>query len=602
MIKVILAGMVTVFFITTSAMAEKQHGISMHGDLKYGKEESRPYLNKDSPKGGKMRFGVVGTFDSTNPFITKGTPPAGLSLFSEQLVFEGLMSRSFDEPFSLYGHLAEAVEVPSDRSGITFYINPKAKWSDGKPVLAKDVKFSFETFREKGRPNVRMFYSRVLSCEILDERTIRFVFKKDPQKGYDPEQPLLMALMRVIPEHVYKDRDFEKVTLEKVVGSGPYRIDSIKPGHSIVYERRDDYWGADLTSSQGKHNFQTISMEYYRDSKVAYEAFKAGEYDVYRKMTPSSWKNEPSFPALRKGLVKQISWSHEMPVGFQGLVMNTRRPFFKDRRVRQAFSYAFDFESLNRNIFDKAYERSLSYFPNTSLAATGLPSEKELKLLNPFRNILPKDVFEKELSLPKTDGRGGTRKHLQKARHLLEEAGWHIEKGVLVNAKTKEPFTFEVLLYNAEHLKFVSAFVKNLKSLGIKVSQRVVDTAHYENRRINYDFDMIVQLWGHSMSPGNEQAFYWSTAAGKEPGSRNYAGIACPAVDALCEEVAHAKSREDLETALHALDRVLWHGWYVVPLFYTNKIHLAYWDNFGYPDVDPKVGIRFSTWWAKQEK
>ena len=592
---------------TPSVFADKQHGIAMHGDLKYKKGESFSCVNKEAPKGGNIRFGVVGTFDSTNPFITKGTPPAGLSLYSEQLVFEGLMKRSPDEPFSLYGLLAESVEVAPDRSSITFYLNPKATWFDGKPVLARDVQFSFETFREKGRPNVRLFYGRVTACELLDERTIRFTFKKkddgkecDPQE-YDPEQPLLMALMHVIPQHIYEGRDFEKVSLEKVVASGPYQIKSMKPGHSITYERRPDYWGKDLAVNQGEYNFQTVSMEYYRDSKVAYEAFKAGEYDIYRKMTPSNWETERSYPALKKGLVQQREWTHNIQVGFQGLVMNTRRSFFKDRRVRQALVYAYDFETLNKTIFHNSYQRSLSYFPNTILAAKGLPQEEELALLLPFKDILPADVFEKEKTLPTTDGRGGVRQNLQKARTLLREAGWHIQKGKLIHGKTGKPFRFEILLYNPEDLKMTSNFVNNLKSLGIEATLRVVDTAHYENRRLNYDYDMIVQTWGHTLSPGNEQLHYWSTAAGQEPGSRNYAGITCPAIDALCHKLARVKNRHELEIAAHALDRALWHSWYVVPLFYSNKIRLAYWDKFGYPIIDPKVGIRFSTWWSKNK-
>lgn len=581
------------------AVAEKSHGIAMHGDLKYQKGQPFDCVNPAAPKGGTLRFGVVGTFDSTNPFITKGTPPAGLSLFSEQYVFEGLMKRSPDEPFSLYGLLAEAVEMAPDRSSITFYLNPKAQWSDGRPVLAEDVKFSFETFREKGRPNVRLFYGRVKACEILDARTLRFTFEKDKEGGYDPEQPLLMALMRVIPKHIYQNRDFEKVSLEKVVASGPYAVKSLKPGHSIVYERREEYWGKDLAVNQGEYNFQTLSMEYYRDSKVAYEAFKAGDYDVYRKVTPSGWKEESSYPALKKGLVQQKEWTHNVQVGFKGLVMNTRRFFFQDRRVRQALVYAYDFETLNKTLFNNNYQRSLSYFPNTILAAEGVPEGEELALLTPFKNHLPTAVYEEEKTLPTTDGRGGVRHNLRQARALLQEAGWVLKKGQLIHGKTGAPFRFEILLYSHEDFKIIDGFVKNLKALGIEAFVRVVDTAHYENRRLTYDFDMIVQTWGHTLSPGNEQLHYWSTAAGQEPGSRNYPGVACPAVDALCAHLVRAKTRQELETVAHALDRVLWHGWYVIPLFYSNKIRLAHWDKFGYPEMDPCVGIRFSTWWSK---
>lgn len=578
----------------------KKHGLSMHGDLKYQEGEPFHHVNPQAPKGGKIRFGVVGTFDTTNPFVTKGTPPAGLSLYSERLVFEGLMKRSPGEPFSLYGWLAQYVDVAPDRSAVTFYLNPRAKWSDGRPVLAEDVKFSFETFRDKGRPNMRLYYGRVASCDLLDNRTIRFTFKKEAE-GYDPEQPLLMALMSVIPKHVYEGRDFEKVSLEAVVASGPYRIHSLKPGHSIVYELREDYWGKDLPLHQGTHNFKTVSFDFYRDSKVAYEAFKAGEYDIYRRTSASGWEDEGSFPALDKGLVKEVEWSHKMPVGFQGLAINGRRPLFQDPRVREALALAFDFETLNKTLFRERYTRSASYFPNTSLASSGLPKGGELALLLPFKDVLPENVFSQEFRLPQTVGHGGVRDNLRKAKALLEAVGF-VRKGKGLQSPEGLLFEFEILLYNAEHLKVVSSFVTNLKKLGIIARPRVVDTAHYENRRLTYDYDMIVQTWGHTLSPGNEQKVYWGSQVGKDPGSRNYAGIAHPAVDALCQAVAQAKDRNALETAIHALDRVLLWGHYVIPLFHTNKIRLAYWDKFGYPEIDPQVGVHFATWWSKEQK
>ncbi|MCE2951003.1 MAG: extracellular solute-binding protein [Alphaproteobacteria bacterium] len=595
-----LLGLTLAFGIGMSGGAQgaKETALSMHGDVKHTVDAPLPYMNPKAPKGGLIRFGVVGTFDTTNPFVTKGTPPAGLSLYSERLVFEPLMKRSGDEPFTLYGLLAEKYDIAPDRSWIIFYINPKAKWADGKPVTAKDVLFTFETLREKGQPNMRLYYGRVETAELLEGNAIKFTFKKTDEGTYDPEQPLLMALMSVIPAHFFEGRDFEKASLEPLMGSGPYRIKIIEPGRRISYERRPDYWAKDLPIQQGQYNFEEVRFDFYRDSKVAFEAFKAGAYDIYADADPSHWRTAYDFPAARQGRVIKQEWSHHNPVGLKGFAMNMRRPFFQDARVRRAFIEAFDFETLNRTLFGGEYTRSHSFFSNTELASQEIPQGKEKALLETIPD-LPKALFTESYHVPRTDGSGRDRKNLKKALTLLQAAGYQLRAGKLVDAKTGTPFVFEILLYNPEDQKIALAYAKNLKVLGIDATIRTVDPTQYESRRLKFDYDMIIHTWGHSLSPGAEQKHYWTSRAAKEEGSRNYPGIQSKAIDLLCDAVSKAKDRESLVIAIRALDRALLWGDYVVPLYYSAKTRLAYWDKFGYPEINPRVGVVFSTWWHK---
>jgi microcin C transport system substrate-binding protein len=582
-------------------LAEKQHGIAMHNDLKYPAGfKNFDYVNPNAPKGGTLKLGVVGTFDSTNPYITKGSPPVGLSLLSERLVFESLMERSKDEPFSLYSGIAESVEVAPDRSWITFYINPKAKWADGKPITVNDVIFSHKTLRDKGRANSRLFYSRVAKVEKVGTNGVKFTFKpKEDGSGIDPELPLLIALMSVLPEHFFAGRDFEKVSLEPMMGSGPYRIVEIKPAHRIVYERRPDYWAKDLPASRGKDNFDRVEVNYYREANVARVAFAAGEFDVKAELNPAEWYKAYDFKAVKSGQVKKVELDHINPMGMFGYCFNTRRDIFKDPRVRRALAYAFDFKWINDNFFHGVYKRHRSYFDNSELAATGLPSKEELALLDPYKSELPQEVFTQQYTVPEANNQTELRANLKKAKELLEQAGWHVKDGVLSNDKSCQKFEFELLLYNKEDEKVAIAFARQLKHLGIIMKIRTVDPAQFERRRMTYDYDMIAHTWGVSRSPGNEQYYYWGSKFVEEPGSRNYAGIKLKAVDALCGKVATAKTRPELLTALHALDRVLLWGHYVVPLYYNNKSFLAYWDKFGFPAFTPGVPVSFMSWWSK---
>jgi ABC-type oligopeptide transport system, periplasmic component len=580
-----------------------KHAIAMHGDIKYPPDFKHfNGINPNSPKGGTLKLGAVGTFDSTNPFLVKGTPPVGLSLFSETFVFEGLMMRSPDEPFTLYPWLAESVETPPDHSAITFHLNPKATWADGRPVTADDVIFSHATLKEKGRPHMHLYYSQVAEVKKIDTHTVQFTFKKTDEGIFNPEMPMLIALMRIIPRHFFAGRDFEKVSLEPMLGSGPYKISQIKPGHRIVYERRPDYWGADLPGNVGLYNFDRIEIEYYREPNVARVAFAAGEYDYRAEFNPAEWLKSYDFKAVKEGKVKKITLTHKHPVGIHAYAMNTRRALFKDPKVRQALAYAFDFHWINKNLYHGTFKRIRSFFENTELAHQGAPTTAELALLAPFKEGLPKEVFEQPYYPANYPATVSIRDSLQRARDLLAGAGWHIEKGKLIHHQTKQPFVFELLLYNKEDEKVALEFARTLRKLGIDMRIRTLDPAQFEMRRLKFDFDMILHTWGMSLSPGNQQKFFFHSSFADQEGSRNYPGIKHPAVDFLTEKIATAQSRAELKTAVHALDRVLLWGHYVIPLGYKNTNFLAHWDRIAHPELSPEIPIRLTSWWCNDLK
>ncbi|MBL0942250.1 MAG: ABC transporter substrate-binding protein [Alphaproteobacteria bacterium] len=589
-----------------SSKVQATYGIALQGNPKYKEGQPFDYVNPKAPVGGQIKMAVTGTFDSLNPFITKGTPPAGLSLFSEPLIFEPLMIRAKDEPFSIYGHLAESVEVATDRSWIIFNLRPEARWADGQPITAKDVVFTHALLKEKGRPNLQLFYSKVAKVKEMGPLKIKFSFNKiEGEDRYDPELPLLIGLMNVLPKHILENKDFEKVSLQPFIGSGPYKIKAFKPGHSITYERRGDYWGWHLPLNKGRYNFNIVQYDFYRDEKISFEAFKTHEYDLRGEPDPARWVTSYNFKAIKTGQVKAIELPVAQPVGVHAFVFNTRKPIFHDPRVREALAYAFDFEWLNKNIFHNAYVRQRSFYDNTELASSGLPQGKELELLEPFRNQLPAEVFTKEYNPPSLDKLGNTRKNLHKARELLKKAGWDLSRKGAINTKTKEPFTFEILIAQQQVIdeKIALAFIRTLKLLGIHARLRLVDSAQYENRRMTFDYDVLLNTaWGATCSPGREQTFYFSTKAADEPGSRNYPGIKSPAVDYLCDILATAQDRSTLVAAARALDRVLLWGHYIIPFGYRNTAYLAYWDKFDHPPFKPEIPIQISTWWAKDVK
>ena len=570
------------------------HGVAMHGDLKYGPDFTNfDYADPNAVKGGTVTFASIGTFDSLNPYILKGVPAAGLGL-----VFQSLTTQAEDEAFSEYGDIAESIIVPEDRSWVAFDLRPEARWQDGQPITVEDVIFSLEILKSEGHPFYRAYYKNVVKAEKVGERRVRFTF----EGGINRELPLIVGQMPILPKHYFEGREFARATLDPPVGSGPYRIKKVDPGRTIVYERVADWWGADIPVNKGRFNYDEVRYEYYRDSDVALEAFKAGQYDIRLENTAKLWATGYQSPALDKGWIKKEEIPFEGAAGMQGFVFNTRRSIFKDPRVRRALAYAFDFEWTNKTLFYGAYTRTESYFANTELAARGLPGPKELELLEPFRDRLPPEVFTEEYRAPRTDGSGNIRKNLRIALRMLREAGWEVQDGVLTNRETGEAMRFEILLVSPAFERIAGPFVRNLERLGIEARIRTVDTSQYQNRLDDFDFDMIVTVWGQSLSPGNEQRNYWSCEAAETPGSRNYAGICDPAVDYLIDKIIQAPTREDLVVATRALDRVLLWGHYVIPHWHTRVIRVAYWDKFGRPSITPRYGLDLFAWWVDPAK
>ena len=586
---------VTLFitFFTSASFAEKTHGIAMHGIPKY--EESfthLDYVNPNAPKGGVVRFGSYGSFDNLNRVAFKGSKAAGLGYVNDTL-----MRRVWDEAFSLYGLIAEFVEMPEDRSSVTFYLNPKATFHDGSPITRDDVLFSLETFQTKGTPNQKKTYGKVVSTELIGSHGIKMVFVNNEDK----ELPLIVAgFLPIIPKKYYENIDVTKTFLDIPLGSGPYTIENLDPGRQIKYKRVENYWAKDLPVNKGLYNFDTIIYDYYKDSNVLVEAFKVGEYDFRREYNVKRWLSEYDFKAVDSGEVILKEMNNDRPVGMNGLVMNTRKNIFNNRNVRLALSYAYDHEWINKTIYQNAYVRTDSFFDNSPLSSSGLPSDAELKLLNPWRDQIPSEVFTETFTPPKTDGSGNARENLLQAKEILQEEGWIIKNDKLT--KDGEEFKFEFLIVSPSDEKIALAYQSNLKKLGITMEVRTVDSSQYQARLLNYDFDMIKRYWGVSLSPGNEQQFYWGSEVGKKDGSRNYPGINSPAVDALIEKLISAKNREELTTAIHALDRVLLWGHYVVPLYHSNKDRIAYWDFFEYPEKIPLYGIVIESWWVNKDK
>lgn len=575
------------------------HGIAMHGDLKYPEGFTHfPDVNPNAPKGGTLKLGEIGTFDTLNPYAFKGAAPVGLSYASERFVFESLMWRTQDEPFSLYGWIAESVEMAEDRSWITFHLNPKARWSDNVPITADDVVFSYELLKEKGPANYRLFYKRVAKVEKLSNLSVKFTLKPLDDGTYDPELPLLVALRTILPKHYYEKRDFEKQTMEPPIGSGPYKVVSVKPGHKIVYERRNDYWAKDLPVVRGRYNFDKIEVEYYRDTHAALVAFSGGEYDIRVEGSPTAWNTKYDFKAVQDGRIKREHMLNGLPVGIDTFSFNQRRPLFQSRRVREAIALAFDFEWLNTNLFYGAFKRQSSYFQNTDLSCEGLPNDTEKAFIKKHLDELDPRMLSEPYQVPGSN-MPTMRDRLKAARKLLEEDGWRLENGLLIN-KDGNPLKFEIMLYSHEDEKIALNLAQNLKKLGIIMTIRTIDASQYEQRCLNFDYDMIRSYWWITRSPGNEQRFYWGSQAVDLSGSYNYMGIRSKAVDELCNRIARARTRAELKAACSLLDRVLLWNNAAILLYYKNEKYIAYWDKFEHPKIRPECGITFMTWWSKK--
>ncbi|MGC2856813.1 extracellular solute-binding protein [Novispirillum sp. DQ9] len=565
------------------------HAMAMHGEPKYGPGfEHFAYVNPQAPKGGQLRMFAVGSFDNLNPFILRGSAAVGSGL-----AYDALLTSSADEAFTEYGLIVESLEVPEDRSWVIFTLRPEARFHDGHPITADDVVFTFNVLKEKGAPHYRFYYADVAKVETLGERRVKFTFGG----GVNQELPLIIGQMPVLPEHYWKDRDFAATTLEPPLGSGPYRVKSFEPGRFIVYERVKDWWGKDLAVSKGFYNFDEIRYDYFRDTTVALEAFKSGAYDLRVENIAKEWATGYDFPARAQGRVILREFEHDMPSGMQGFAFNLRRPLFQDARVRQALAHAFDFEWSNQNLFYGQYRRTGSYFDNSELASDGPPGPAELALLEPLRGTVPDDVFTKVYEPPSTQAAGGLRANLRIAMALLKEAGWEVRDGALVNGQTGQPFVFEILLSSPTWERISLPFAQNLKRLGIQANVRTVDSAQYENRMNSFDFDMAVTVWGQSLSPGNEQRNYWGSEAAGQEGSQNYAGIQSPAIDALIAKVITAGDRDDLITAVKAMDRVLLWNHLVIPHWHIPYTRVAFWDKFGMPADVPMQGVQLFSWW-----
>ncbi len=588
---------ITLLLLAAPVMAQETtvtHGTSLLGSLKYPAGFAHfDYVDPQAPKGGLVRLATVGAFDSLHPYVLKGRAAAGLGL-----TFETLLTPSADESESFYGLIAESIEMPADRSWVAFKLRPEARFHDGSPITVEDVIFSFEMLKTKGHPFYRGYYADIAKAEKAGPRQVRFHFSG----GLNRELPAITGQLPVLSKTYFADKDFAKTTLEPILGSGPYRVEAVDPGRSITYQRVADYWGRDLPVNLGQHNFDRLRYDYYRDQTVALEAFKAHAYDYRAENSSKRWATGYASPARDKGLLRQATLPDASPAGMQGFVFNLRREKFRDRRVRQAISYAFDFEWSNRTLFHGQYKRMRSFFENSELAATGRPGPAELELLEPWRGKIPDEIFAQEYQPPKSDGSGNNRRGLRAAKKLLDQAGWKVKEGKLRDPQSGQALEFEILLVQPSFERIVLPMSQFLKRLGITLHTRTVDSAQYQNRVDRFDFDMITMRVGQSLSPGNEQRDFWHSEFADVEGSRNVIGIKHPAVDALVEAIIAAPDRPSLVAASRALDRVLQWNYYVIPQFYLDAFRIVYWDRFGRPARQPDYAVGFSTWWIDAEK
>src|ERR1700722_14392178 len=551
-----------------------------------------PYVNPDAPKGGALVQGALGTFDSLNPLIVKGSPAISIHGY----VLESLLTRGYDEPFTLYGLLAQSVETDAARSYVTFTLDPRAKFSDGHPVTAADVIFSWQLLRDHGRPNFRTYYVKVAKAEALSERAVRF----DLSGSHDRELPLILGLMPILPRHAIDPAHFEDTTLAPPLASGPYVVAEVDPGRSFTLRRNPRYWGRDLAVNRGFWNFDALRVDFYRDANSHLEAFKKGLYDVRDETDPGRWETAYDFPAIRDGRVIREELPNGLPKPMTALVFNTRRPVFADIRVREAITFLFDFEWINKNFFYGRYSRTASFFEGSELAARGRPADAaERALLAPFPGAVRPDVLDGTYAPPSTDGSGRDRDTLGRALALMREAGYELAGTALKSRATGQPLRFEIMVTTKDQERLALAFAQNLKRAGIEARIRMVDAVQFDQRRIGFDFDMIQNRWDESLSPGNEQAFYWGTAAADEPGSRNYMGMRSAAADAMIAAMLRARGRGDFVDAVRALDRVLMSGIYVVPLFHLPAQWIARWAPVRHPDATSLSGYLPETWWRE---
>jgi microcin C transport system substrate-binding protein len=572
---------------------------------KYGNDfRHYDFVNPDAPKGGRLNLQAAGTFDSFNPLPVRGTPAAGFAAFGGGIAYDTLMDQALDEPGVSHGLIAEAMRYPADFSSVTFRLDPAARFHDGQPITAEDVVWTFQTVTRLS-PLYANYYHNVTGAEVTGEREVTFRFNQTGNR----ELPNIMGDLVVLPKHFWEGtdaqgakRDIDNPTLEIPVGSGPYRVKAYQPGSTITWERVPDYWAASKGPRVGRYNYDEIRYTYFRDQSAGWEAFKRGGFADYRSENSAGrWAQGYDFPAFRDGRVKKEAFPSETGEPMQGFVMNTRRDKFADPRTRQALTLAYNFEEMNRSLFYGQYKRTTSYFQGTELASSGLPSEAELKILEPLRGEVPPEVFTTPFTLPDYSDPAAERTYLRQAFELLTQAGWKRQGSQLVNAKG-EPFRIEFLAFDPSSSRVIDPFANQLKRLGIETSTRIVDASQYQALTNNFEYDIVTDVMAQSLSPGNEQRDFWSSAAANQPGSRNAAGIRNPAVDAIIEKIIYAPDRDSLVAATHALDRVLLWNFYVVPQYHNPSIWLAWWDKFGMPATRPAyAGIDPFSWWVKGE-
>jgi peptide/nickel transport system substrate-binding protein len=591
----VLAFGISLVVDASTVSAEESYAIAMHGAPALAADFTHmPYANPDAPKGGRLVQGFLGTFDSLNPLIVRGLAVQQIRGF----VVESLMARGNDEAFTLYGLLAKSVETDDIRSYVTFHLDPKARFSDGQPVLAEDVLFSWALLRDKGRPNHRQYYSKVVKAEAPEPRTVRF----DLSGANDRELPLILGLMPVLPKHAVDVATFEETSMSPPIGSGPYRVSAVKPGASVTLTRNPDYWGRDLPVNRGLWNFDEIRLDFYREANGQFEAFKRGLYDFRVETEPLRWHDGYDFPAARHGEVIREAIKTGMPQPAEFLVFNTRRPMFSDIRVREALTLLFDFEWINRNYFFGLYGRSASFFAGSELSAYGRAADdRERELLKPFAAHLRPDILDGSYRLPVTDGSGRDRATLRSALTLLSQAGYDLDGTVLRQRSTKAPLTFEILVTTRDQERIALAYMRDLKRAGIEASVRAVDAVQFDQRRLGFEFDMIQNRWDQSLSPGNEQSFYWGSEAADNQGTRNYMGAKDPAIDALIAAMLEAREHPAFVSAVRALDRTLMSGFYAIPLFNVREQWIARWNRIERPAATALTGYLPETWWQKPE-
>ena len=588
----------TILFISQnlSAKTNISHAIAMHGEPKYDKDFiSVEYISNSAEKGGNIVRSSIGTYDTFNPFTLKGTSAAGIGF-----LYETLTVGSSDEAFTEYGLLAKSIEWPDDRSWVSYILRDEARWHDGKKITSDDVIWTFNTLMEKGHPFYKYYYGDVSEVIKISENEVKFLFSTNTNK----ELVLIVGQLPVLPKHYWENKNFEETTLDVPIGSGPYKVKSFDAGRSITYELNLDYWGFKnniVPIKVGKDNIGSIRYDYYKDRGVEREAFKSGEIDFFSENSSKEWATSYDIDAVNEDLIKKELIAHENPQGMQAFAFNTRKDIFADKRVRKALSFAFDFEWTNKNLFYGAYKRTDSFFENSELASSGLPSQSELAYLNPYIDQLPEEIFSEEYTNPKTDGSGFIRSELQEATKLLKDAGWKLKDGKLENSNG-ELFEFEILLVSPAFERIVLPFIDNLEKLGITATLRTIDSSQYQKRIESFDFDIVVFTFSQSLSPGNEQRNFWSSEAADTNGSRNIIGIKNNVVDLLIENLINAKDREDLITITRALDRVLLWNYYVIPQWHISAYRVLYWDLFDQPKQKPKYSLGFDTWWVNQNK